>query len=130
MKTFPLILLTLLILSGCAFQKPAPDTYYGFPPTDMTESIPEAMAYHLKDPNSAQYRYSGVAVKGYMNDGLAHGGKVGFTGWMVPFEVNAKNSYGGYTGYEPYIAFYETGRSIQFIKPGYIDRNSLITVVE
>lgn len=52
----------------------------------------------LKDPASAQFKW-GEPYKGYM------GGK-GLTGyhygWVVPVEVNAKNSFGGYSGFKLY----------------------------
>jgi hypothetical protein len=33
--------------------------------------------------------------------GLLNGGRR-YVGWQIDFEVNAKNSYGGYTGFEPH----------------------------
>lgn len=50
----------------------------------------ETVADSLKDPESARFR--GVAIKTYNGNRIVCG------------EVNAKNSYGGYVGYEPFVA--------------------------
>jgi hypothetical protein len=44
----------------------------------------------LKDPGSAQYRWAGLAI-----DPLVKGDEMGFC-----FQVNARNSYGAYTGFK------------------------------
>ena len=39
-------------------------------------------------------------------------------GWTVAFAVNAKNSYGGYTGEERYEALFQDGRLRAVLRPG------------
>lgn len=121
-------LIMIVSLAGCAFQQPLPNADYRDPPSSF-DSIPGRMSDLLKDPYSAKYRYHHAPVKGYANNGLLHGGDVAFFGWMVPFEVNAKNSFGAYTGWQPYVAYYK-GNWIAFIRPGTLGQQALVTVVE
>ncbi|WP_143271686.1 hypothetical protein [Bradyrhizobium mercantei] len=51
--------------------------------------ISDSYGADLKDPVSAQYRWSDLVI-----DPAAKGNEVGYC-----FRVNAKNSYGGYTGF-------------------------------
>lgn len=106
------VLCLVVALGGCAsaFDKPAPNAYYGEPPALYEQSIPEALSLALKDPDSARYKFL-PAVKGYQNNGLVYGGRVTWTGYMVVALVNAKNSMGGYTGFEAYT-FYFSGERI------------------
>ncbi len=77
-------------------------------PKDYQAQIKNFEVGRLKDPYSAVYRF-GTPQRGYWQDGLVHGGGKHF-GYIVPVGINAKNSYGGYTGEEiQYIAF-ERGR--------------------
>jgi hypothetical protein len=59
----------------------------------------------LVDPASAIYRF-GSPVKGYST----RLGPQTVYGWLIPFEVNAKNQFGGYTGAKTYEAFFYEGR--------------------
>ena len=61
----------------------------------------------LKDPDSAQFR-NGVLRKGWVRDGLLYGGAYRF-GWIYSVDLNAKNSYGGYAGYEEQHIFIHNG---------------------
>ena len=93
------------LLSSCAtsFEKPSEDLDYGLSPKAKTDTIKEYFSVVLKDPDSANYKF-GSPVKAYCNKGLAFGGKLAWTGWVLPFSINAKNSYGGYTGFKGYYA--------------------------
>jgi len=63
----------------------------------------EAMQTQLKDPYSAQYRWtpiSGTSVwPDRRNDGTCRG-------WILKGAVNAKNSYGGYIGEREYSFYF------------------------
>lgn len=99
----PLLALATL-LGGCAGLAPLPpNPDFGPPPVAYEESIKAHMETMLKDPESARYRF-GQPRKGYANRGMAYGGQVLFVGYVVPVQVNAKNSFGGYTGFKPYQA--------------------------
>lgn len=70
---------------------------------------------NLKDPESARYKV-GCLVKGYVKN-AALSGRPGmeFVGWLARVDVNAKNSYGGYNGFKPYIAAVEPGGSVRIM---------------
>src|SRR5713101_4670986 len=90
-----------LIIAACSFQKPSPNAYYGNPPEGYEEPIKAAFNVVLKDPDSAKYQF-GSPYRAYRNNGLAYGGQVTWTGYAMEVWVNAKNSFGGYTGFQPY----------------------------
>jgi hypothetical protein len=64
---------------------------------------------HLKDGESARNQW-GTVQRGYAKDPLITGGDVHY-GFMLPVMVNAKNSFGGYTGFELRVFFSDTDRS-------------------
>lgn len=98
-----------ILLSGCAGLAPLPpNADFGPPPVAYEEAIKAHMEAKLKDPDSAKYRF-GQPRKGYANKGMALGGQVIFVGYVVPFQVNAKNSFGGYTGFKPFQALVHGG---------------------
>ena len=62
----------------------------------------------LKDPRSAQYEW-GRFYKDWVRRSLIDGREMIF-GYRLDVSVNAKNSYGGYTGFKEYIfMFYDGG---------------------
>ena len=99
------IFLGVFALTGCATQKQ--ETYYTLTQEEIDNSHPEKLPNNykslihnffttaLKDPDSAKYIFY-KPVRAYTAST-----KVVF--WMVRVDVNAKNSYGGYTGYKPFI---------------------------
>lgn len=62
------------------------------PSRDLQAAIKESVGKQLADPFSAQYDWQPVK-----DDML-------YCGW-----VNAKNSFGAYTGYQPFMVLYFTG---------------------
>jgi len=110
-------LATALILSGCAssFQKPESGTNYGIPPVNYEQTIKEYFESVLKDPESAIYKF-GLPIKAYENEGLLFGSKVAWLGYLVDVEVNAKNSYGGYVGYKPYVFLFNGNQIYEHYK--------------
>lgn len=97
---------------------------YGLPPSEnYGEQVRAVMEKRLKDPESARYRFSSPDkewiprhhfdpdVKGQPS---RHGQ---LFGWRVDFGVNAKNSYGGFTGEKSYMAFFEDGQIRGIFKP-------------
>jgi len=103
---------TLLLLSACATGPPTREELssadYGSP---ISQQNAEAQAKqflrrHLKDPDSAIYEWNPV-YRGWMRDAPIHGGGLRF-GYILYGNVNAKNSFGGYTGLKPYnFVFYD-----------------------
>lgn len=97
--------LGVFALTGCAI--PKQETYYTLTQEEIDNSNPEKLPDNyksliknyfiraLKDPDSAKYIFY-KPVRAYTAST-----KIVF--WMVRVDVNAKNSYGGYTGYKPFI---------------------------
>lgn len=85
------------------------------------------IADQLIDPESARFRF-GAPLKAYGNEGLIHGGKIAFVGYVLPVAVNAKNRMGGYVGFEPWFCGFETG-SVRGCSPGDYRMHPLITLV-
>ena len=55
----------------------------------------------LKDPDSARFKFTLSPAYGVVNmSGRRH------SGYFLCGEVNGKNSYGGYTGFKPFIVIY------------------------
>lgn len=100
-----------LMLSACqttAFETPVADFDYGEPPEYSETELKDVVGGILKDEESARYRF-GEMQKAYCNTGVLSGGKVVWSGWVLPLQVNARNSYGGYNGYTSYYARYDDG---------------------
>ena len=89
----------MVVLTGCSFQQLSSDHNFGSVPTDYKDKIVAYYQMVLKDPESAKYRF-GTPYTAYTNIGTAAGGEVSWSGWAVDVQINAKNSYGGYTGFE------------------------------
>jgi hypothetical protein len=90
-------------LSGCA-TPPATVTQnadYGQFPTDYKLSVRSFLQTYLKDPESARVRYLTEPIKAYNRAAPIAGGNPLQFGYLVVVGVNAKNSYGGYTGEQP-----------------------------
>ncbi|MGZ0378378.1 membrane lipoprotein lipid attachment site-containing protein [Citrobacter freundii] len=80
---------------------------YGEPPADYKEKISQYVSSRLLDPYSAKIEI-GKPYKAYSQDNVVGGGLVRF-GWAVPVMTNAKNAYGGYTGYKPSRFIFDHG---------------------
>jgi len=110
MKAFQLLLIGALIAcinAGCVSSQTIASADYGQCPANIEELTKKFIAYHLKDPDSAMWRNTTVR-KGWVKDGLVMGGRSHF-GWICGIDVNARNSFGGYTGFERYYIFFEYG---------------------
>ncbi len=104
--------LLVLSLSACQtvqFEQPNADTNFGAKPDYSESELKLIMGAELKDEESARYRF-GEVQKAYCNNGLLGGGKLVWSGWVLPVELNGKNSYGAYTGYTQHYARYENGK--------------------
>ncbi|CNJ19119.1 Uncharacterised protein [Yersinia aldovae] len=107
------LLLVSSALVGCAPKAPSQvavsTANYGVLPADYQEQIKVHMSNSLKDPDSAKYTFL-PTFKGYSQDGSmsSSGGGVSY-GYVAPVLVNAKNSYGGYTGNQKYVFIFSGG---------------------
>lgn len=109
--------LAAVIFSGCSFQKPMPTMSYGEAPSDYESQITEYFQRTLKDPDSAKYKF-GTPRRAYVNAPLAYGGEVTWVGYAVPVQVNAKNGFGGYAGFQPFTFLFQNG-SIREYREGW-----------
>lgn len=101
------------ILSGCV-TKPTPEQIananYGtaMKQEDCEAAIKNVMQSYLKDPQSAQYQF-GTCHKSWV--GGAFKSALNF-GYDMDASINAKNSFGGYTGAKQYKFFLKNGSII------------------
>lgn len=114
-----LIILIFSIMTGCASgptQQDIANADYGSAVSqDHAETrIKQYFNGTLKDPSSAQYQFSQVQ-KGYII-GSAAEGKPLFAGYIISVNVNAKNSYGGYTGNQGYQFLFQNGALVKGLR--------------
>ncbi|MBL0352152.1 MAG: hypothetical protein IPP03_05670 [Dechloromonas sp.] len=119
---FPVLLVAMLTLTGCmndaqrrdvesaAWRKtlPAPNANYGSYPTNYEQLIKAHLSNSLKDPESARYgRFSKPRKEHVIKSDEA------VYGYSVCVPVNAKNSYGGYTGNHTFWYFFRDGQIVR-----------------
>ena len=119
LKKIGILVVMAFALAGCASgptpQDIASADYGSVIHQDEAESqIKSYFNRSLKDPLSAQYTFSEVK-KGYMI-GNAFEGKPLYAGYVVMASVNAKNSYGGYTGAQSYHFLFQSGTLVRGLK--------------
>ncbi len=115
MKKMLILVLIVFTFFGCA-QPPTPEQVanadYGRQISyDEADTIVKNwFQTRLKDPQSAQYDI-GSPNKGWWANSIVFGGGK-FYGYIVDVSINAKNSYGGYTGNQAYKFVIKDGRVI------------------
>jgi hypothetical protein len=72
----------------------------------------DAIRHFLKDPDSAQFRSTTPFFKTLYNFGFGAAGSYEPL-WAMCIEVNAKNSYGGYTGYQNWLVKFRNGQAVR-----------------
>lgn len=100
-------------IAGCAPRPPSQveisSANYGQLPADYQSQIKNYFNTVLKDPESARYTFQ-PTFKGYSQNGsLATNPGMATYGYVTPVLVNAKNSYGGYTGNQSYAFLFSGG---------------------
>ena len=109
------------LLAGCATPMPTQEQITaadcGPTPASAQDAIKHWFDTALKDSDSARLRF-GEPKKGVVRDAPIEGGKLHW-GWIVQVQVNAKNSYGGYTGFQDYSFFFRDGRMTGVKRPPY-----------
>lgn len=94
------------MLGGCAAapsQQEVTAADYGNFPSDYEAIITKYMFIHLKDPASAQYQFLNKPTAAWRTLG---GKKFGYA---LCAHINAKNSFGGYTGAKLYYFMIRNG---------------------
>lgn len=103
--------LLALTLPACVGAPPTSEEIraadFGACPTAYEDTIRAHFEQVLKDPESARYEI-GRPVKGYYGKTLTNlaGPRDIRYGWLVRTGVNAKNSFGGYTGTQEYHCWF------------------------
>jgi hypothetical protein len=119
MKVFPLGLLIILSLfmSGCMS---VPSTqfvssqYYGPQPEDTETVAKKHFYYSLIDGESAVYQVNPRAFKIYSyNPFKPEHPYLSKYGWLIEGKLNAKNKFGGYTGWKDFYLIYRNGGVIE-----------------
>lgn len=120
------------ILSGCGIAYESnkrallkdPNLDYGPPPpADYQDIEKQAILGFLKDPESARFKFY-EPRKEIVMQGM---GKA-VTAWVTKVDVNAKNSYGGYVGFTPYLYAWKDGKVIA--KSGEVAENGQFFWIE
>jgi len=112
-----------LALAGCATYETPHLTPADWGPAPSAASYEPAIKTYfedlLKDPDSARFRF-GPPLRAYQQYGALSGqaGKVKWVGYILQVNVNAKNSFGGYTGYKRYDVLLNNTGSVHAITPG------------
>lgn len=75
---------SIVILSGCVTARPLPPVQVSIPSAEDSEMLKQVTISSLKDPDSARFNGQMVIVDNK----------------SACVEVNAKNTFGGYTGYQ------------------------------
>jgi hypothetical protein len=104
-----LLFLLLGLCGGCVSAptlQQQQDAYYGPEPKDYQEIVKNGMSALLKDPTSATYEFIMPPKKTWYGGGLS--GPIQY-GWGVCTSINAKNSFGGYTGSKLYFFLLRDG---------------------
>ena len=101
-KRFLLVLVAACaaLITGCTTPPSAAELAsldYGSAPTDYKKSIERYLDSTLKDPDSKKVEYISTPVTQWYKANPMYGGNL-MAGYAVCAYVNAKNSYGGYTG--------------------------------
>lgn len=98
-----------VVLTGCVTaptQQDLANAYYGEQPQSLEyakATVTSALGNRLKDPSSLQIQNFRTIGKGHYGGGLY---KYHY-GWVYPFSYNAKNSFGGYVGFQEGYAVFQ-----------------------
>jgi hypothetical protein len=117
MKKFSSILVTCMMLSGCAGAQPTLNMPVG-PQPQNAQAQARTFALTLvrptlKDPSSARVEGTSTAQIGTCKNIFGPS----WHGWYVALGINAKNSFGGYSGAETYYVWFEHGKPVKLTSP-------------
>ena len=110
--------LSALMLTACMTPPTSPSGRQltladaGPPPADVSEAVRTALRYRLKDFETARIEMAMQPrpVVFASTTGMNAGG----AGWEICPMVNAKNSFGAYTGFKPIFILWKQGEVIDF----------------
>ena len=119
MKSIVLVF-SMLLLAGCIPPPTATETAnadYGPYPSDYENIVKAYYEARLKDPESARYKRIAPPQEYWYWRGAFQNPRYGY-GWLVCATLNAKNSYGAYTGYDTDGLLIKHGLVIGFFADG------------
>lgn len=105
-----------LCLASCASAPTAEELVnadYGVPMSqaDCEKTVKDFAQYHLKDAASAQYQFGNCTKQWASSAPIFNLPKQ--YGYLMHVSINAKNSFGGYTGYQQYQFLMKDNRIIR-----------------
>ncbi|MBX3606931.1 MAG: hypothetical protein KF788_16760 [Piscinibacter sp.] len=103
-----LLLGATVSLAGCAAPRAPTASDAGPRPPDPRRVVQDFLRGQLKDPYSAQIEVRSLAPT--QASGAMFGTPV--YGWGICADANAKNAYGGYTGFKPVIVVWRADRGV------------------
>jgi hypothetical protein len=109
-----------LVAAGCAGPPTAEELaaadFGALISQENAESLADAwLDNYLKDPFSAQKRWQPLE-RGWIREAPIDGGSLIF-GYRLAGEINAKNSFGAYTGFKTYIFMIRNGEMVGVYQP-------------
>lgn len=116
-----MLLVCLALFSGCATVPPSASDIasigYGAPLTiDWQAAIKQWFLGYLKDPLTAQYIFAHPPQQGWARKPPIEGSQL-LLGYAVLVRVNAKNSYGAYIGFQPYLFIFRNNQIVYVFGP-------------
>jgi hypothetical protein len=115
-----ILFLLLSMVAGCSTAPPSRDFVsqldYGPKPSqeEMQQIATNYISARLKDPTSAQYKFRPNIAKVYSyNQFDSDNLNLAAWGWFIGGEYNAKNGFGGYTGFDPFYLLYRNGAIVE-----------------
>lgn len=118
-----IILIMLFFLVGCVTAPTSEqlrNADYGTYPFNHEETIKNYMALRLKDPTSAIYTFGRQPRSMWAGGGLS--GPIQY-GYGACAHINAKNSFGGYTGAKEYFFLIKNDQIIKEQEVGFLSNN-------
>lgn len=120
-KAFVFVWVTLVFLPGCGLVyqsrrdellKTAKVEDYGVkPPVNFVKQEEDYLRADLKDPDSAEFRNDNLPpVTDIIQSGF--GSPQPILVWTHILEMNGKNGFGGYVGYQPYKFAWKDGKMV------------------
>lgn len=118
-----LFALAVLALAGCytpttqaQYEAQVAQMGYGAPlPGDWQDRVKAFMEMRLKDSASAIWQFDEKTIQAWAGSSDRTGTRLA-AGHVVGAMINARNSFGGYTGFESYQFIIRDGRVIAFVR--------------
>lgn len=117
-RLIAILIIAIALCASCTTKMPSGmlaaaqrDNSWGPPPENPRAIVDQATARWLVDPSSlSQLRvFEPRREQFYINRSLFEA-PTAWIGWAIPFEANAKNRMGGYTGLKTWAVYWRDGK--------------------